>query len=113
MEFALFLRMLDDEEEVSDYHAATKSVPSCGRLIMKDGSEKVLTLREVANKVIHSSPLEWDFVEDPDPMLICRTRDKEKWLRAEIDIVAVAAACGQLMGQHMNEWPNKCAELGR
>lgn len=36
LELALFLRMLDDEEKISAYHDATKNVPNCGRLIMKD-----------------------------------------------------------------------------
>jgi hypothetical protein len=97
LELALFLRIVDDEEAISDYHKATKNVPNCGKLVMKDGSEKVLTFREVANKLIHSSQLEWEFFKSPEPLLICHTRDKEKWLRAEVDLVALAAVCGQLM----------------
>jgi hypothetical protein len=42
LELALFLRMVDDEWEISAYHAATKNVPNCGRLVMKDGSERPL-----------------------------------------------------------------------
>lgn len=97
LELALFLRMLDDEEKISAYYAGTKNIPDCGNLIMKDLSEKVLTFREVANKVIHSSRLEWEFMKSPDPLLICHTRDEKKWLRAEVDIVGVASVCGQLM----------------
>jgi len=97
LELALFLRMVDDEEKISEYHAATKNVPNCGRLIMKDGSEKALPFREVANKIIHSTRLEWEVLASPDPTLICHTRDKEQWLRAEVNIVAVAAVCGGLM----------------
>jgi hypothetical protein len=89
--------MLDDEVMISDYHTATKNIPNCGRLIMKDGSEKILSFREVANKVIHSSRLEWEFEKYPEPTLICHTSDQEKWIRAEVDIVAVAAVCGQFM----------------
>jgi len=88
--------MLDDEEKISDYHAQT-NVPDCGRLILKDNSVKGLTFREVANKVIHCSRLEWSFPEKAEPILICHTREEEKWLRAEVNIVAVAAVCGQLM----------------
>lgn len=97
LELALFLRMVDDDAKFSAYHAATKNVPSCGKLVMKNGSVKILTFREVANMVIHSSRMEWDTGKSPDPLLICHTRDEEKWLRAEVDIVAVAAICGQLM----------------
>jgi hypothetical protein len=89
LELALFLRMLDDEEKISDYHTATKNIPDCGKLIMKDDKEEILTFREVANKVIHSSRLEWEFVKYPDPTLICHGSDKEKWIRAEVNIVAV------------------------
>jgi hypothetical protein len=64
---------------------------------MKDGSEKELPIREVANKMIHASSLEWEFEKFPDPVLICHTRDSEKWERAEIDILSVAAICGGLM----------------
>jgi len=99
LELALFLRMLDDEEKISEYHAATHNVPDCGRLIMKDGSEKVLTFREVANKVIHSSRLEWDFTKQP--VLVCHARpeqtEKWGWVRAEVNVAGLAAVCGQLM----------------
>src|SRR5712671_870121 len=45
LELALFLRMLDDEAKISDHHAATKNVPNCGKLIMKNGSEMDLPFR--------------------------------------------------------------------
>ncbi|MGH7979853.1 MAG: hypothetical protein ACREE6_10800 [Limisphaerales bacterium] len=73
-----------------------KNIPNCGKLMMGDGSQKVLTFREMANKVIHSNRLEWEFSK-PNPVLICHSSDKERWIRAEIDIVAVAAVCGGLM----------------
>src|SRR5579863_3120562 len=53
-ELALFLRTLDDETKLSEYHKKTKNIPDCGRLIMKKGSAKALPFREVANKIIHS-----------------------------------------------------------
>jgi hypothetical protein len=97
LELALFLRMVDDEEGLSTHFANLNKVPNCGTLIMKDGSRKLLPFREVANKVIHSSRLEWKFSKNDDPVLICHTGDKEKWLRAEVDVVALAAVCGTLM----------------
>ena len=98
IELAMFLRMLDDVEKISDYQKATRNVQNCGKLIMKNGSEKKLPIREVANKIIHASNLEWNFEKSPDPVLICHTTDSEKWLRAEIEILSVAAFCGGLMG---------------
>jgi hypothetical protein len=98
MELALFLRMLDDQHKISSYHKATHYTPDCGKLIMKDGTEEILSFREVANKLIHSSRLEWEFSEhSEDPLLICHTRDEEKWVRAEINILGLASVCGGLM----------------
>lgn len=97
LELALFLRTTDEEDGISAYNSATKSVPNCGKLVMKDGTEKPLPFREFANKVIHASRLEWDVFGESDPKLICHTRDKEKWLLAEIDLVALSSICGQLM----------------
>jgi len=95
-ELALFLRVLDDEQKISAFYAQVGS-PRCGRLIMKDGADKTLSFREVANKVIHSCRLEWSFSKEAEPQLICHSREEEKWLRAEVDIIAFAALCGQLM----------------
>ena len=96
LELALFLRMIDDEEGISEYHKETH-VPNCGRLIVKGGKEKSLTFREVSNKMIHSAKLEWNFEDQSLPKLVCHSRNKEKWIRAEIDMIALASVCGQLM----------------
>src|ERR1035437_805333 len=79
LELALFLRMIDDEEKVSEYHK-TSSIPNCGRLIMKDGGEEALTFREATNKMIHASKFEWRITEKSSPALICYSRNKEKWV---------------------------------
>ena len=99
VELALFLRTLDDEDEISDYHKATRRVPECGNVVFRDGSTEVLTFREVTNKIIHSGTIEWDLLKD-DPILICHGRDRERWIRAEVDLIAFAAVCGQLMSRH-------------
>jgi hypothetical protein len=59
LELAVFLRTLDDDEEISDYHKITRRIPECGRLCLKDGSLQRLTFREVTNKIIHAARLEW------------------------------------------------------
>jgi molybdate-binding protein len=97
LELALFLRMLDDDEDITGYQEDSKSSPNCGKLVLKNGTDKNLTFREVANKVIHSSRIEWDFMTSEEPIFICYTRDEEKWVRAEVNIIAIAAVCSQLM----------------
>jgi hypothetical protein len=97
LELAFFLRILDDEEDISGYHKATQRIPDCGCLIMNDASQRTMPFREVANKIIHASRLEWSLLEESSPILICHPRDNEKWTRAEVDVVALAAVCGQVM----------------
>jgi len=96
---ALILRTLDDEQKCL---TSTARFPLCGNLVMNDGSDEVLLLREVANKVIHSSHLEWNF-SGPQPFLVCHATpeqiEKWKWVRAAVNVVALAAHCGDLMAQ--------------
>jgi hypothetical protein len=96
VELALFLRTLDDEDEISAYHKATKRIPECGTVCFRDGSKEVMTFREVTNKIIHAGAIEWDLLKN-NPMLVCRGRDQDRWIRAEVDLIAFAAVCGQLM----------------
>ena len=97
LELALYLRLLDDEEDMSRYLRQTETDIGFGRLVFSDKPDRELMLREVANKIIHASELQWDFATEEKPVLICMSREQEKWKRAEIDVVSLAAFCGQLM----------------
>ena len=95
LELALFLRMIDDEEEISEYFKKIKKTPNCGELIMTTGQSQILPFREVTNKIIHSSRLEWDF-SNSHPILICHSTN-EKWVKAKVDLAGFASVCGSLM----------------
>ena len=97
IELALFLRMFDDREEVSEYLKQTSN-PNFGRLIMKNKPDKELKIRDVANKIIHAETLEWDFSVADSPRIVClaSVKENEKWTRAEIDVVALAAFFGMV-----------------
>ncbi len=97
LELALFLRLWDDKEKITDYIASRGESFSCGRLEKQDGLEEDLPFREVANKIIHASRLEWDIPESGPPLLICEGSAPEKWVRAKVDIVRLATFCGQIM----------------
>jgi hypothetical protein len=97
LELALFLRMLDDREDLAGYLNQTQSQLRYGRLIVEGKPEQQLKMRDVANKIIHADRFDWTFSNPKQPFLVCHGSDKEQWLRAEIDIVEVAALCGQLM----------------
>lgn len=41
IELALFLRMINDDEEISAYNKSTGQTPNCGRLILKNNSQEI------------------------------------------------------------------------
>ena len=96
LELAVFMRLLDDREDISGYLNQVDTW-TYGRLIFEDNSEQPLKMRDVANKIIHSSALEWNLSKVDDPILVCMSQKKDKWLRAEIEVVKLAAFCGGLM----------------
>src|SRR5690242_12910699 len=95
LEMALFLRYLDDEQGISNYVEGRTNF-QFGTLHLREGGKEDLKLREVANKVIHATGFDWDISNPQRPLLVCHSRDKEKWVRAEVDIVNLAAVCGNL-----------------
>jgi hypothetical protein len=96
IELAFFIRLLDDKEDISGYFKQTYE-RSFGHLIMNDKSDERLKLREVANKIIHASNFDWDFSTENSPVLVCHSKSTEKWVRAEVNVVALAEFCGQLI----------------
>jgi hypothetical protein len=96
LELALFLRLLDDEEGLSEYLAKTDP-DGFGRLILKNNSNRPLRMMDVANKIIHASGFRWDFATEGWPILICEPKKGQPWRRAEVEVVRVAKACGQIV----------------
>lgn len=96
LELATFIRLLDDDENIAEYLRQTGG-NSFGRVIKKDQPDEALYLRDLTNKIIHAHHLEWDFSTPEDPKLACISRQPERWLKAEVQVVALAAFCGQLM----------------
>lgn len=97
LELAMHIRFLDEDEGLSDYLRQMQGATTFGRLIMRDGAERDLFLRDVANKIIHASAVSWNLQSPEEPLLTCIGEDAERWVRAEIAIVSLASFCGQLM----------------
>lgn len=96
LELAMLLRLLDDRDDLSGSLQKTGG-GSFGRLIIAEKPNQDLGMRDVANKIIHASRLEWDLSKPDNPVLVCVSHENEKWLRAEVDVVALAGFCGRLM----------------
>ena len=88
---------LGDEQGISKYVEGRTNF-EFGQLHFRDGRKEQLKLREVANKIIHAAGFAWDISSAQGPLLICHGRDSEKWIRADVDIVNLAAVCGNLAG---------------
>jgi hypothetical protein len=98
-ELAVLMRILDDQERISDYYKQCGMKWNCGRLIKENGKVEELSPRQFSNKIIHSKTFEWDFSAEERPILICYAQDDDarKWIRSEVDLVGLAAFCGMLM----------------
>ena len=98
-ELALLMRILDDEVIITNLDTQSGTNWHCGRLILENNEEMERpNIREVSNKIIHAKTFEWDFSAN-DPILICYARDGDprKWVRAEVDLVAIAAFCSRFI----------------
>lgn len=101
VELAALLRLLDDDQRINEFLEKSASWRSFGTVFNPQGGTSPLSLREVANKVIHSARLEWNFDRPKDPVLISHAapdqQQRHNWVRAEIKIIDLAALCGQLL----------------
>jgi|SRR6185437_2631427 len=101
VELAAFFRLLDDDQKLAGYLKEVSPWRSFGTVFDQQGDRSDLLMREVANKIIHSANLEWDFSSPKNPKLVSYASQEQQprynWTRAEIRIVDFAAFCGELM----------------
>ncbi len=96
LELALQLRFIDDKEDVSEYFKETNAHP-LGRVVKQDSTED-LYFRDLTNKILHSSGIEWALDDPGNPVIIiCHSNDPARWLKAEIPIFYLAGLCGRFM----------------
>jgi hypothetical protein len=96
IELGTYMRLLDDQEDMSGYLRQVGG-HNMGRVIKEGQPDEPLYLRDMTNKMMHAIQLEWDFSDTDKPKLVCIPKDPARWGRAEIDIISLAALCGQLM----------------
>jgi hypothetical protein len=96
LEMATQLRVLDDEQGLSEYLKQLANEPF-GSVIQGDGTVTALYYRDMTNKIMHASNFEWDFSDAENTKVVCYPNDKDRWQRAEIDLLALAALVGSLM----------------
>jgi hypothetical protein len=96
LELALQLRFIDDKEHVSDYFKQTNAHP-LGKVIKQDSTEENLYFRDLTNKILHSSGIEWSFLDAANPAIVCQSDEPARWVRAEIQLFHLAGLCGRFM----------------
>lgn len=97
LELAIQLRLLDDKERIAPCFDRGENSLKFGRVFAQDGSMKSMRFRDTTNKILHSSGFDWDFSNDISPKVICHPSDADRWLKAEIDVLNLGVACGELM----------------
>lgn len=95
IELAVYIRLLDDEQGISSYLAATKG-DNYGTVYKDNLPDEPLYLRDLTNKIMHAKSFSWD-VSDPDkPLLIAHSHDLNRWKHADINLVALLSFCGNI-----------------
>jgi hypothetical protein len=97
IELAAYVRLLDDDEKLAELLRREKDPLVFGRVLKIGGPEEPLYLRDLTNKIAHASGFDWDFTAAEDPKLICQSDQPERWVHAEVRLVALADFCGRLM----------------
>src|SRR5215467_9636167 len=92
LELALQLRLIDYEQQVSDYCRETERHPF-GKVVKQDGTEENLHYRDLTNKILHSSGIEWTFADPDNPVIVCHSDKLARWVRAEIPVLHLASLC--------------------
>ena len=96
LELATQLRALDDHHKLSDYFKQTGHA-GFGKVFKDDGSEEQLYRRDMTNKIMHSSSIEWRLSDPNNPIIICHSPDPKRWVKAEIELFLLAGFMGGLI----------------
>jgi hypothetical protein len=97
LELALQLRLIDDREHLTEYFKTTDEHQRVGKIIKQDGTEDKLRFRDLTNKILHSSVIEWGFDDPDNPVIICHSDEPGRWVKAEIPVLRLAALCAGFM----------------
>lgn len=89
LEMAFLIRAIDDAENISDAMGGTY-----GKLEMRKGEPKELSLRDFANKAIHARRYEWE-IDGDSPAVHCIGEHPEQWVRATVDLNALTTVFGK------------------
>jgi hypothetical protein len=108
IELAVMFRALNDAWKITEtdyvkthpyvvYHSAGDVY---GKVYGLDGTTKSLDLRDVPNKVIHATNIDWNFSNHWEPLIICRAAEADharfRWTHAEVFVNAFVAVCAAL-----------------
>ena len=96
LEMATQLRLLDTRQNLTKLFKRMRS-EAFGIVVQADGSQTELHFRDMTNKIIHAVQFEWVCADTKKPVIICHSADPNRWQRAEINLLALAALCGEIM----------------
>ena len=97
LEMSTQIRVLDDQEGISDHLRQTQNDLVLGEVTQSDGTKTPLYLRDMTNKVMHAALFRWDLSAQEHPKIICLPKDGDRWKEATIDVIPLMSFIGQLM----------------
>jgi len=97
LELATQLRILDNNQNIAEYLKQNND-PGFGTVINNKFKAEDLHFRDMTNKIIHAERFAWVCTEESRlPYVVCEAADNDRWKWAEIELIALAAICGELM----------------
>lgn len=103
IELAVLFRALDDVQKLTTFPSIMNE--DFGKLYNYEEQEiGPLPPREVANKIIHSSMIDWDFEDPAEPLIVCFAgpgQGRHGWLKATIKVTTLVAVIGCLPSGRM------------
>jgi hypothetical protein len=95
LEMATQLRVLDDEQKLSDVFKQTKRGP-LGTVVQADGTRADLHFRDMTNKVMHGNSYEWKLGSD-DPIIVIHSDQPKRWMTAELRVLELMGYLGGII----------------
>jgi hypothetical protein len=95
LELAIHLRLFEDVYGLPETWKHAGGIVF-GKVFKLDGKEEELYFRDMTNKIIHTTSIDWDLSNPDNPVIVSHSDNPARWLKAEIQIHCLVAFCSNL-----------------
>ncbi|WP_394730738.1 hypothetical protein [Altererythrobacter sp. GH1-8] len=93
LELGAQFRILDDADGLGSRLANQRSL-RLGHVIQANQSKTPLYLRDMTNKILHSSAFSFGLDQGSDPIITCHSREPYRWRQADIRVYGLMDLAG-------------------